>query len=318
MRKIVFGFSDEFQMPEDIMNQIKNDGKDTFVFSEAGSESDPEQLKDTEAFIGWPSDKQLQLMPRLKWLQLPSAGVNQFAHHPLIAEQVVITNASGVFGVPGAEHIMALMLAFVRELPLYVRQSEKHIWKAGTKVRQLEGASVAIIGLGDIGTEAAKRLKAFGAHVLGVKRTLGRKPDFVDKLVTMENLNTVLNQSDFVVNVLPLTEETKGVFDRRQFAQMKTGAIFINVGRGDTVDESALIDALKSEKLAGAGLDVTSAEPLPETNELWNFENVLITSHSLGVSPGKLRKRAALIRENIARYRTGKELINPVDRKLGY
>lgn len=318
MRKIVFGFSDEFQIPEDIMDQIKNEGKDAFVFSEPGSQNDPEQLKDADAFIGWPSDEQLQLMPHLSWLQLPSAGVNQFARHPLISGRVVITNASGVFGVPGAEHIMALILAFVRELPLYVRQAEKHIWNAGTKVRQLEGASVAIIGLGDIGTETAKRLKAFGAIVSGVKRTIGKKSDFVDKLVTMENLDTVLNQSDFVVDVLPLTGETKGVFDHRRFAQMKTGAIFINAGRGGTVDEAALIEALKSEKLSGAGLDVTSAEPLPETSELWNFDNVLITSHSLGVSPGKLRKRAALIQENITRFRTGKELINVVDRKLGY
>lgn len=257
-------------------------------------------------------------MPHLKWLQLPSAGANQFAGHPLIPGRVVITSASGVFGVPGAEHIIALMLAFVRELPLYVHQTEKHVWHAGTHVRQLEGAKVAIIGLGDIGTETAKRLKAFGATLLGVKRSTGNKPDFIDELVTMKDLERVLKQSDFVVNVLPLTEETKAVFDRRQFASMKNGAIFINVGRGGTVNEPALIEALQEGKLGGAGLDVTSVEPLPKSSKLWTFDNVLITSHSLGVSPGKKRKRADLIRENINRYRTGEKLVNVIDRKLGY
>ncbi len=314
----MFGFSDEFQIPADVMNQIKRDGEETFQFSESGADNDPEQLKDAEVFVGWPSDEQLQLMPHLRWLQLPSAGANQFAGNPLIAGQVVITNASGVFGVPGAEHIIALMLAFVRELPLYVRQTEKHIWHTDAHVRQLEGAKVTIVGLGNIGTETAKRLKAFGATIFGVKRSPGKKPDFIDALVTMNDLDKVLNQSDFVIDVLPLTEETKAVFDRRRFSRMKTGAIFINAGRGGTVDEPALIEALREEKLGGAGLDVTSAEPLPESSKLWDFDNVLITSHSLGVSPGNLRKRADLIRENINRYRAGEKLVNIVDRKLGY
>lgn len=319
MRKIVFGYSDEFQMPDDILSQIRQEGKSSFCFTEAGSVPDAEQLKDAEAFIGWPSDEQLRLMPNLKWLQLPSAGANQFTGNTLIPEEsVVITNASGVFGVPGAEHIIALMLAFVRELPLYVRQTEKRVWRAGTNVRQLEGASAAIVGFGDIGTETAKRLKAFGMHLFGVKRSPGKKPDFIDQLVTMQDLDQVLRQSDFVINVLPLTEETKAVFNRQRFARMKPGAIFINAGRGGTVDEPDLIEALKEEKLGGAGLDVTSEEPLPETSELWDFENVLITSHSLGVSPGKLRKRAELIRENMNRYRNGERLLNIVNRQLGY
>ncbi|WP_100488267.1 D-2-hydroxyacid dehydrogenase [Sporolactobacillus pectinivorans] len=318
MKKIIFGFSDEFKLPVELMTQFTEQFKNDFQFCVDGLESKPEIFKNADAFIGWPSDRMIQAMTNLSWLQLPSAGADHFAHHHLLKDQVTVTNASGVFGALGAEHILALILAFVRQLPLYVRQTEKHIWHVEPEVRQLEGSTVAIIGLGDIGLEAAVRLKAFGSRILAVKRTVTKKPDCVDDVFDMNGLSTVLGESDFVVNVLPLTAETEGLFDETKFSFMKEGAIFINVGRGATVDEQALIRALRSGRMGGAGLDVTSHEPLPEDSELWNFPNVLITSHSLGAGPGKLKKRAELIRKNLENFRDGKPLINVVDRKLGY
>ncbi|WP_241654884.1 D-2-hydroxyacid dehydrogenase [Sporolactobacillus shoreae] len=317
VKKIVLGFTDDFKLSKTMLETISKTYRDQILFLKTDGENF-EQLKDADAFIGWPSDQMIQAMPELKWLQLPSAGANQFAHHPLLKEQVIVTNASGAFGASGAEHILALILSFARQLPLYVRQTEKHVWREESDVRQLDESTVGIIGLGDIGSEAAIRLKAFGSTVLAVKRTVSNKPDYVDDVYDMEGLDTVLQESDFIVNVLPLTAETSGLFDRKRFSLIKKGAIFINVGRGGTVDEQALLEALNSGRIGGAGLDVTSIEPLPETSELWRFPNVVITSHSLGVGSGKLKKREELIQRNIENYLLGKPLINVVNRKLGY
>lgn len=317
-KKIVFGFDDEFYLQDDLKDELTKNFSDVFQFSEFRGGSDRENLKDTDAFIGFPTDKMIQAMPHLRWLQLPSAGANHFANHPLLAEDVVLTNASGVFGVSGAEHILALILAFARELPVHVIQTAKHVWKQNEHSVLVEGSTVGIIGLGDIGSEAAVRLKALGARVTAVRRHVHDKPDFVDRLYGMDQMNQVLSESDFVVNVLPLTAETSGLFDSKRFSYMKQGAFFINVGRGQTVDERALIHALTARKLGGAGLDVTAEEPLPKTSELWDLPNVVITSHSLGIAPGKQERRAALIRRNLENFRDGKTLENQVNRKLGY
>lgn len=317
-KKVVFGFNEEFYLPDSLKEEMKKDFQDAFQFSEVSSNSELDRLNDTDTFIGWPTDKMIQAMSHLRWLQLPSAGANDFVNHPLLADDVVITNASGVFGVSGAEHILALILAFARGLPVHMSQTAKHIWQPNEHSVLIEGSTVGIIGLGDIGTEAAVRLKAFGARVIGVRRHVHNKPDFIDRLYGIDQINQALGESDFVVNVLPLTAETDGLFDSDRFARMKQDAFFINVGRGQTVDERALIHALTTGKLGGAGLDVTSEEPLPKTSELWDLPNVVITSHSLGIAPGKPERLAALIRRNLGNYRDKKPLVNRVNRKLGY
>ncbi|RYL86517.1 D-2-hydroxyacid dehydrogenase [Sporolactobacillus sp. THM19-2] len=317
MKKIVFGFDDEFKLSNDVLQKVRTKYRSLFQFLTA-TNCNLAALNDAVAFIGWPSDDELKAMPRLQWLQLPSAGANHFARHPNLSEQVVLTNASGVFGVSGAEHIFSLLLAFTRNLADYIKQQEKQIWHVVPHALQLDGATVAIVGMGDIGIETAKRLHAFGSVVVGVRRTLSPKPDFVNRLYDMNGLDDALGQSDFVVNILPLTPETKLLFNRERFSHMKDGAVFINVGRGGTVDEPALIQSLTSGKLAGAGLDVTATEPLPDDSPLWKLSNVILTSHSLGVGPGKLKKRFDLILRNLEHFSKDEPLENVVNRKLGY
>lgn len=317
-KEVVFGIDEKFNLPDSLREKIKEEFTDVFHFVEVNGDGELGRLADPDVFIGWPSDKMLRVMPNLHWLQLPSAGANHYSDHPLLADHVVITNASGVYGVSGAEHILALILAFARGLPVHIGQTAKHIWQPYERPVLIEGATVGIIGLGDIGSEAAVRLKAFGAHVIGVRRHVHDKPDFVDALYEMDEMNQVLGKSDFVVNVLPQTDETEGLFDSERLSCMKPGAFFINVGRGQTVDERALALALRNGRLGGAGLDVTYEEPLPKTSELWDLPNIVITSHSLGLSPERLEKLAALISRNLRNYQDGKPLVNVVNRKLGY
>ncbi|RYL92323.1 D-2-hydroxyacid dehydrogenase [Sporolactobacillus sp. THM7-4] len=317
-KKIVFRFNDEFNFPAPLKEKVIQPFADTFEFCEISGNWNIEQIKDAVAFIGWPTDHMIKAMENLQWLQLPSAGANHFANHPLLADDVTVTNSSGVFGVAGGEHIIALMLAFARQIPIHVHQTAEHIWKQNPRSVQIEGSTVAIVGLGDIGSQAAIRLKAFGARVIGIKRQINDKPDYIDALYDIQSIGRVLSESDFVINVLPLTPETRNLFNHSLIMNIKPGAVFINVGRGQTVDEQALAEALKTGHLGGAGLDVTAVEPLPETSPLWDLPNVIITSHSLGITPDKQEKRAALIKENLERFRDGKMMANVVNRKLGY
>lgn len=277
-----------------------------------------EELHGAEIFIGWPDDEQLLAMPSLRWVQLPSAGANGYTDRPTLREDIQITNSSGVFGVPGAEHAVALLLALTRQLHIHFEQQQSKIWKRNPHCLEVAGSTVGIIGLGDIGKETAKRVKAFGANVLAVKRTVSECPPYVDRLYTIEQIDTVLAESDFIIMALPLTADTEGFLDAERLSRMKKDAILINVGRGPTVDEPALIQALRDGKLAGAGLDVTDIEPLPQDNPLWGQPNVLITSHSVGVSPRKEERRMELFSQNIKKYLAGESLINRVDRRAGY
>jgi phosphoglycerate dehydrogenase-like enzyme len=308
----------DFTLSEELVGRLR-EGCPEVQFIEMDTESYvPEILKEAEIFVGWPNDEMLAAMPRLRWLQLPSAGANGYTNHPLLGDDVIITNSSGVFGVPGAEHAIALILAFARQLHVHFDQQNKRIWQRNDYCLEIQDSTAAVIGLGDIGGETALRLKALGAHVLGVKRTVGAKPSFVDELYGVESIAEVLGRADFVVNALPLTPETECFFSAERIGAMKKGALFINVGRGATVDESALITALQSGRLEGAGLDVTDAEPLPVNNPLWTLPNVIITSHSVGVSPRKAERRVQLLLNNVRRFLNQQPLLNVVDRRHGY
>lgn len=317
MKTVIFGFRADFSLPNEKWMQLKEQFKNDYQFYPL-NDCPQEMLEQAEVFVGWPDSKTLRQMHGLCWLQLPSAGANHFANNPEISSDVVITNATGVYNTAGAEHILALMLALTRRIPEYARQTAKHQWRCLDVPRQIEGSTVTIVGLGNIGKATAIRLAAFGAQVLGVKRTKSACPPYVHEIFTVDAISEAVSQSDFVVNVLPLTEETKNFFDRKFFSQCKKGAVFINAGRGQSVVQDDLIVALQSGQLSGAGLDVTVPEPLPADHPLWDCENVLITSHSLGLSPEKAEKQLSLLADNLQRFKEGQHLQNIVNRKLGY
>lgn len=279
--------------------------------------------------------------PRLRWFQQWGAGADWLLRYPEVRDlDFILTNASGVHAVPIGEHIFAFLLAFARKLPDAVRAQDERVWlgnewlKAhGTSISadqkfaitvgkddvfELAGKTLLIVGMGVIGERTARLARAFDMRVVGVRRNPAGEAGDVDELIGPDRLFEVLPQADFVVNILPMTTATRHFFDDRAFAAMKPDAYFVNVGRGGTVDENALIEALRAGEIAGAGLDVFEEEPLPEDSPLWGMTNVLITSHYAGLTPEYDKRAFAIFIDNLGRYRRGEPLRNVVDKRLGY
>jgi phosphoglycerate dehydrogenase-like enzyme len=316
--KVAISYSGDFIWDESQVGRIRRRFPDVEFVEGRRGEWTRDVLEEAEVWMGFPSEEELFRMKALKWLQLPSAGADSYVRSGALPPQVNLTMASGVFGVPGAEHALALMLAFARQLHVHFRQQTQRVWRHNPHCLEIQDSTVAVIGMGDIGTEVARRAKGLGAYVIGVKRRPAARLPFVDELLTVDEMDRALERADFVVAALPLTGETEGLIGAERIAHMKRGAVFINVGRGRTVDEPALIEALASGRLEGAGLDVTAAEPPAADSPLWTMPGVILTSHAAGVSPKKAGRRAELFIANLERYLQGRPLLNAVDRTKGY
>lgn len=272
-------------------------------------------LAQVEVCIGHPTAEQLAAMPRLRWLQIMTAGAERWLHLP---EHIVITSANPVFAEPAAEHAVALLLALGRDLPAQVRHGIDRCWTKSDICRDVANATVVLVGIGAIGQAIAARLAPFGARVLGVRRTAGTPPPGIAEVHGIEHLGALLPQADALVLALPTTASTGALISRAHLERLKPGALVINVGRGTTIDQAALVDGLASGRIGGAGLDVTEPEPLPPEHPLWGFANVVITGHSVNTSSGKARRRAALVCAQLDRWRRGEPLHHQVDRVRGY
>jgi D-2-hydroxyacid dehydrogenase (NADP+) len=270
-----------------------------------------------------PTEAQIASAPKLRWLSSWAAGVERIATPAFVARGILLTNASGVHGPNIAEHVLAMMLMFARGMPRYVRAQETRVWQKPDDlledtplVFELGGATLAIVGLGRIGEALAVRARAFGMRVLGVKRVPSRRHDAdvaVDGVYGLADLRAVLAEADHVCIAMPLTRETRGLFDRERLAWMKPGAYLYDIARGEIVDERALVEALSSGRIAGAGLDVFEREPLPKESALWGLPNVIVTPHVAGLTPRYFERAAALFARNLDRYLRGEPLENVYD-----
>lgn len=279
-----------------------------------------EELDQSDILIGNPPASLLHGSPRLKWLQCNSAGTEPFLQPGVLHPDTLLTNATGAYGLAISEHMLGMLLELFKKLHLYRDAQHLHQWKSLGRVRSIEGSTVLVLGMGDIGGEFARKVKALGATVIGVRRTDTRKPDYVDELYLTEELDRLLPRADVVAVALPGNGETAGMLNRKRMESMKEGAVLLNVGRGVIVDTEALCDALESGHLGGAGLDVTDPEPLPENHRLWNFPNAVITPHISGFYhlPETLERIVRISAENLEAYRSGKPLRNQVDFSTGY
>ena len=225
---------------------------------------------------------------------------------------VVITNTSGIHKNPMSEYVLGMILSKMKRFPLLYRQQQEKIWiKPWTD--EIQGMTVGVLGLGNIGKEIARKCKIMGFDVLGYKRN-HEEFEYTDKIYTdTDSLNELLARSDFVVSVLPSTPATVNFMNKERFSAMKKGAYFINVGRGITVDHSALAWAVSNGMIGGAALDALHPEPLPEDSPLWNLENVIITPHMAADSPFYMDRAFSLLRENLERLARGEELQNRID-----
>ena len=287
----------------------------------------PQGIERAEAAsLSWggpPLDDILARAPKLTWIHHRGAGIEKVAGHAgLLARGIAMTNGSGNHAPNMAEHVLGLMLGFARCFPRLIRAQQERRWDPPDfhELFELSGQRLAIVGLGAIGNALAVRAAAFGMTVVGVNRSgaPAQLPPGVSEVHRIDRLDDVLATADHVAVILPLTAETQGIFDAKRFAAMKRGAWFYNVGRGGLVDQDALLAALRSGQLAGAGLDVTEPEPLPADSPLWLEPNVVITAHSAGGTPKSDARWQSLLIDNLKRFATGQPLRNVVDLKLGY
>lgn len=280
-------------------------------------ESDLLHAYDADVIIATPtflSKQHLEVFTKLRWIQLVTAGFEAADLDYVFSRHIMVTNAKGVYSIPLAEDIIAKMLAISRHLREDYERMNRHCWQAGPIVRELYGSTVGFLGTGSIASEAALRLRPFGVHLLGYRRTEAKQPEFDEIFVGEAGLEIVLRQSDFVISTLPLNFRTHQLMNYERFQQMKHSAIFINHGRGDVVVQEDLIRALENQIIAGAGLDVTSPEPLPPESKLWTMKNVLITPHTASLSDAIYERLYQLIAGNLSRYIKNEELhhiINP-------
>ncbi len=256
--------------------------------------------------------------PKLKWLHLGTAGFDYLFGSGFLERGISITNSSGVAAIPVSERALEMIMSLAKERRALVKQQEEKAWKRMNPA-ELYGATVGIISLGRIGSEIAKRAKAFGMRVIGTRRTAaGEKAENVEQVYPISRLNDLLAESDYVVLTLPSTAETKKLIGEAQLKAMKKSAFLINVARGDVVDEQALIAALRDGTIAGAALDVFDKEPLPADSAFWELPNVLISPHVAGYAEKGDDRMTDLFCDNLRLFLDGKPLVNIVDATKGY
>ena len=261
--------------------------------------------------------------PNLKWIQFTGAGIEASLTPQLLSSDKIITNASGVHKVSIPEHIMGIMLMFGRGLHRCVRQQTINEWNSsgfGETIIELEGSTLGIIGIGEIGEGLALRAKAFGMKVIATKKHVNNYSGSADEILPPEELHKLLEKSDFVVLCAPLTPETKNMLGVEEFRCMKKTGVFINIARGAIVDQDALINALKSGWIAGASLDVTTPEPLPADSALWKMPNVIITPHISGRTPIYGKRNAEIFLRNLKAFLENRisDMPSLVDKELRY
>ena len=251
--------------------------------------------------------------PRLRWMQLQNAGIDNPVFGRLLEKGVRLTTSSGTTAVPLAHNAIAGVLALARRLPAAFEAQRRRAWEPGWDApapRDLPGQTMVIVGLGAIGAEIAKLARTLGLHVLGVRRSAAAPGDPVDEMHPPSALPELLPRADWIVLTLPLTPETEGLIGREALAALPQGAHLVNVARGAIVDEPALIDALATGKLAGAYLDVFAEEPLPDASPLWALPNVIITPHNSSASEGNAGRIVELFVDNLRRWAADEPLRN--------
>ena len=284
-----------------------------------------EEIADAEAFVGWSlRAEQVAAAKKLRWVHSTAAAVHQLLLPELVASDVVLTNSTQVHGPVVAEHALALMLALAKRLPTAVKLQQRGVWGQATlweerpRPREVAGATVGVVGLGNIGRELVRLARAIGMRVVAVREHPEKGTGGADTVYGPEDIARLLAEADFVVLAAPLTEKSRTLMNAERLAQMKPDAFLINVSRGALVDEAALAAALEKHTIAGAALDVFAAEPLPAESPLWRRENLLITPHTAAVTERLWERHYELLADNLRRYLAGEPLRGVVDKTRGY
>lgn len=279
-------------------------------------------LKRSQIIIGEPRNEDFVHCENLELMQSPSSGVNYYLNGGKFPDTATLCCMTGGYGNVLAEHLLALVLSLCRRLPEYHDQQKTHTWQLRKYDKQLEGSTLLILGAGDIGTTVAKWMRPMVGRVIGVRRVEREYPDCYDRMVTLEELDTVLPEADIIVCALPHTKQTIHLLNETRMRKMKADAVLVNGGRGSLIDQEALCRLLAEGRFWGVGLEVTAPEPLPADHPLWDQPRVIVTPHAAGNSfaPDSplVEKIWNFIIPNVCRYLRGEEPENQVDFETGY
>lgn len=319
LRKVVVRLDSSDRLPA---LQAAAPGVEIAVVDSAGAAA--EEIAGAQALLGFCDEEILARGEQLHWIQVYSAGIDRCVGNPSLHQgDKVMTNGQRIASPALAEHAIALMMALVRGLDLYHANQLRGSWQrdvglGSTDFMELEGRTALVIGLGGIGTQTAKRAHALGMRVVATRNSRREGPPWVAYVGLADEASKLAQEADVVINTAPLTDETRGMFDAEFFAAMKPTAYFISVGRGASTVTDDLVAALETGQIAGAGLDVTDPEPLPEGHPLWAAPRVLISPHTAGRSDKGRDRLFGLVAENLRRYAAGEPLLSVVDIEKGY
>ncbi|TYB93223.1 MAG: D-2-hydroxyacid dehydrogenase [Kosmotoga sp.] len=306
IKKLVSEFEDVTKNYEVVITRNKNELSDEIV--------------DADIFFGFKLGRKLFLKARrLKWIHFSSAGVDHSLYKELIKSEVIITSAKGIHGPNIAEHVLSFLLYFSKSFDRLINKQKKHEWNKKEIANSqflIKNKKALILGFGTIGKEIARILKSNQIKCFGVKKHVTKKEIENVKIMKMEEARNILNKFDFVIDILPLTDETEKIIDKDFFEDMKKGSIFVNVGRGEHVVTEALLN--NTSHLRGIGLDVTPDEPLDKNSKIWDLENIFITQHTSGDFSNYLETTTRLFLKNLKRFHENKNLMNVVDKEKGY
>ncbi|MCE2456408.1 MAG: D-2-hydroxyacid dehydrogenase [Dehalococcoidia bacterium] len=292
-----------------------------FVFA-TSQEDQAREIKDADAYLGAPNRDVFLAADHLRWLHCPGTGIDKLTEIPEIVDSdVVLTNARGPHAAPMADHVISMCLAFAHRTNEMVLDQKAHVWDGAKYDRsfiEMEGTTMGILALGDIGSGVARRAMGFGMEVYAVDRDPFQAPPGVSDVWGLDRLNDLLQMSDWFVVTAPYTVDSKGMIGAEQLALMKSTAHLIIISRGGIVDEDALFDVLSNKSIAGAGIDAFEVEPLPEDSPWWDLDNVIISPHSSALTVEMWEGRREIFRENLRRFLANEPFIYVCDKTAGF
>ena len=301
------------------LNKIQAVSEDLDIVVPQTVEETQSEIRDTEIVFGDFSPEMFAEARNLHWVQSIGSGIDGVLFDDFVESDVTLTSAKGTVGIHLADHAWALILALTRGIHTALREKT---WRVRMSMRanswELAGMTMGVFGLGGAGVEVARRAQGFGMRTLALDSEQVNKPSFVEEVWPLDRFYDLLEVSDIVVICLPLTDETRGVFNAKAFSHMRNHALLINVTRGDIVDGSSLLAALENGVIGGAGLDTSPGEPLANDHPLWNMDNVVITPHTAGGSPVRVARIVDVFCDNLKRYLEGRPLTGVIDKHKGY
>ncbi|WP_059172726.1 D-2-hydroxyacid dehydrogenase [Bacillus sp. FJAT-27445] len=309
-----------FVPPEKVQDELREEYPGFQLhFSRIGTAG--EILPDAEIIVTYGedlNDGHIQKAEKLKWIMIMSAGMERMPFEACAKREILVTNARGIHKIPMAEFTIGTMLKHVKQFPLIEKNEVHEEWDRKVKVGELAGKNILVLGIGAIGGETARLAKAFRMSVTGINRS-GRPHKDADQTDTFANIGSYLPEADFVVSVLPSTDETRYLLAEEHFRMMKDSAVFINIGRGDLVKEETLLKVMEEQVIAHAYLDVFQTEPLPKGHPFWKMDNVTVTPHISSITERYLPRSLEIFKHNLQAYRNNDgSYINEINLSRGY